>query len=588
VQDVNVSGKGLPQPVRVGSLELQLSPQAIRSNSFSASTGGTTVTAQFTLAEYTTPRSSLDLALRTVNARVGELLNIAQAYGVSAVDGMSGSGSITLDLRASGPLKNSAAMTYAGSGSLESATLNLPQLTQALQVRNASIRFSQDSMVLDNMAASLGQTNASGTLTLRNFAAPQVQFTLNADKINALEWQQMFSAGAPQKRAETRGLVPAAHAAGSEQGLLAKATGSGSLAIGTVLYDQLTLTNVRSNATLDRGLIRLSPITAGLYGGNEVGTIVVDARATPITYTVSSKLQQVDANKLLSAVSPLKQTLYGLLAANANTNFTATSSDQIARSLNGTLSLNLKDGKLANMDLLYELASIGKFLAFGRGAQPFTSIVQLTGNFDVRNGLARTDDLKAVINGGTLAATGTVNLADQSLNLRLTAVLSKAMSEQVGGTGIGGFMSTALANNKGELVIPVIVSGTFSQPRFAPDVQKLAEMKLQNLLPTSNNPAQLTTGILGAVLGGKKTGQATGEQGGVEGILGALAGQQKQQQQKQQQQQQEQPDGTQQQPARKQQQQDPLQQAVEGLFGQKKKQQQQQQPEQQQQDEQKK
>ena len=571
VQDVNVAGKGLPQPVRMGSVELQLSPQAIRSNSFSASTGGTTVTAQFTLAQYTTPKSNLDLTLRTVNARVGELLNIAQAYGVSAVEGMTGSGSITLDLRASGPLKDSAAMAYTGSGSLESASLNLPQLTQPLQVRNASIRFSQNSIVLENMAATLGQTNASGTFTLRNFAAPQVQFNLNADKINASEWQQMFSPAAPQKRAETLGLVPAAHAAGSEQSLLAKATGTGSLAIGTLLYDQLTLTNVRSTVTLDRGLIRLSPITADLYGGRELGAVIIDTRSTPTTYTVSSKLQQVDANKLLSSVSSLKQTLYGLLAANADTKFTATSSDQIARSLNGTVSLNLKDGKIANMDLLYELASIGKFLTFGRGAQPFTSIAQLTGNFDVRNGLARTDDLKATINGGTLAAAGTVNLADQSLNMRVTAVLSKVMSEQVGGTQVGGFMSTALANSRGELVIPVIVSGSFSQPRFAPDVQKLAEMKLQNLLPTSNNPGQLTTGILGAVLGGKKSGQASGEQGGLQGILGGLTGQRKQQQQQ---------PNAQQRPAGKQPQPDPLQQVMEGLLGQKKKQQPQQQQDQ--------
>jgi hypothetical protein len=223
------------------------------------------------------------------------------------------------------------------------------------------------------------------------------------------------------------------------------------------------------------------------------------------------------------------------------------------------------------MDLLYELASIGKFLTFGRGAQPFTSIAQLTGNFDVRNGLARTDDLKATINGGTLAAAGTVNLADQSLNMRVTAVLSKVMSEQVGGTQVGGFMSTALANSRGELVIPVIVSGSFSQPRFAPDVQKLAEMKLQNLLPTSNNPGQLTTGILGAVLGGKKSGQASGEQVGLQGILGGLTGQRKQQQQQ---------PNAQQRPAGKQPQPDPLQQVMEGLLGQKKKQQPQQQQDQ--------
>ena len=55
-----------------------------------------------------------------------------------------------------------------------------------------------------------------------------------------------------------------------------------------------------------------------------------------------------------------------------------------------------------------------------------------------------------------------MNLADQSLNLHVTAVLNKALSQNVGGTKVGGFMNTALANNQGELVIPVIVTGTFS------------------------------------------------------------------------------------------------------------------------------
>jgi hypothetical protein len=134
-----------------------------------------------------------------------------------------------------------------------------------------------------------------------------------------------------------------------------------------------------------------------------------------------------------------------------------------------------------------------------------------------------------------------VNLADQSLNLHVTAVLNKAISQQVGGTQVGGFMNTALANNQGELVLPVIVTGTFQHPQVAPDVQQIAQMKLHNLLPTSTNPGQLTTGILGAILGNKNQGAANGQQpagqqqkGGIGGILGALGGQQQQQQQQQQ------------------------------------------------------
>src|SRR6185369_1180410 len=132
--------------------------------------------------------------------------------------------------------------------------------------------------------------------------------------------------------------------------------------------------------------------------------------------------------------------------------------------------------------------------------EPFTQLVRMTGNFDISNGVARTNNLKAVIDAGTLAASGIVDLAQQKLNLHLTAVLSQEYSQSVGGTGIGGFLNTALANNKGELVIPVLVTGTFQEPVFAPDLEQVARMKLENLVPDISNPAGFTNGILGQIL----------------------------------------------------------------------------------------
>jgi hypothetical protein len=68
-------------------------------------------------------------------------------------------------------------------------------------------------------------------------------------------------------------------------------------------------------------------------------------------------------------------------------------------------------------------------------------------------------------------------------------------------------LNTVLANNQGELVIPVLVTGSMAHPVFAPDVQAIAKMNLNHLLPTSSDPAKLATGLLGSVLGG-----ATGQQ----------------------------------------------------------------------------
>jgi hypothetical protein len=63
--------------------------------------------------------------------------------------------------------------------------------------------------------------------------------------------------------------------------------------------------------------------------------------------------------------------------------------------------------------------------------------------------------------------------------------------------------------------------------RFAPDAQQIARMKLQNLLPSFGNPGGMTSGVLGAVLGGNKKGGQQQKPGGLGGILGALVGQQK-------------------------------------------------------------
>ncbi|HWR14250.1 MAG TPA: AsmA family protein [Terriglobales bacterium] len=533
--NVEITGGQIKQAVSVPQINLSLTPTAIDSNQFTARTGGTQLAVQFSLQNYTTQAPAMRATLQTNNANVGELLSIANAYGVTAVEGMSGSGQITLNLSAAGPLKNASAMVFNGSGSLQNASLNTPSLTKPLNVRNANMRFSQNSMTLDNLAVVLDQTTAGGNLSVRNFAAPQINFALHMDKLDLAAMQKIIvTAPETQKRASFS-LIPRAYAATQEPSLLSKAVGSGTISAGQILYDQIVLNDVKSQVSLNHGVIRLDPVTSTVYGGQQTGSIVLDTRQTPTAVAVNTKLQKVDANKLVSSVSSMKETLYGLLAANANTSFRAGGESNFAQSLNGQMSLDLSNGRIAKVDVLNQLASIGRFLnASAAPKQPFTDVTKLTGTFNVVNGVAETDNLRAVIPGANLAAAGTVNLANNALNMHLTAVLSKQFSDKVGGTGIGGFMQTALANNKGELVMPILVTGTTDAPRFAPDLQQVARMKLENLVPSFNNPSDLTTGILGAVLGKKGQQGTQQQQGGLGGILGAIAGKQGQQQQQQQ------------------------------------------------------
>ena len=125
--------------------------------------------------------------------------------------------------------------------------------------------------------------------------------------------------------------------------------------------------------------------------------------------------------------------------------------------------------------------------------------------------------------------------------MHLTAALNKQYSQSVGGTGVGGYLNTALGNKNSELIIPVIISGTMSHPVVTPDVQKLAEMKLNNIVPNA-------------------AGLLSGKSGGAGGIVGALLGGGQQQQQGQR-------AGKPAQPNQQQQQLNDLQNAIGGLLG---------------------
>lgn len=533
--NLSMSGKDLPQAVQVQNIDLVMTPQEIRSNPFAAKSRNTTVTAQFVLAQYTSPASRIDANIRTSNARLAELLNIARAYGVSAANGVSGDGSLSLDVRAVGPLKNMSAMTFSGTGALQNAELKSPNIAEPVKVANANLRFSQNGATLDNLAASIGQSNLKGNLTMKNFAAPQVQFALGVDKIVVAEWQKIFQTG-PAQRAAAESFwqfVSSAHAATPPDSFVNRVTGKGTLNAGSISYNELVMSNVKGNVVLDRGMIKLDPVTSELFGGSQTGAIAIDTRTTPVTYALASKLERVDANKLLSSISKLN-VLSGTLTANARTQFAAAEGTEISRTLNGRTSLNLANGKLANVDLLYQLANIGKFLTTGKAISQknFTSLVKLTGDFDVKSGVAQTNNLQAVTDAGTLAAQGIVNLVDQTLNMKVTAVLPKALSAQVGGSGVGGFMNTALANKNGELVMPVIITGSFQSPRIAPDLETIARMKLQNLLPTGANPGKLSSGILGSLLGNRQQNQSglpQSDRNGVQGVLDQLRGKRPQQ-----------------------------------------------------------
>src|SRR5439155_13897264 len=233
-RNLNISGGELREPVQVDAIQLALSPDAIQSNEFTAKTGRTSASAQFKLVGYTSDAPRIDAKLNTGNADVQELLRIAHAYGISAVQAVNGSGTVTINASVSGPINEPAQLAYSGTGSVRNVSLQIPSVANPVGVRTAELQFSGGGVNVSNLDANVGQTTAHGNLTATNFSAPQVQFALSANTINVAEWEQLFKVQpqaqppAQQPARPNTQVVKVTPKQGPEESLVSRMTGTGS------------------------------------------------------------------------------------------------------------------------------------------------------------------------------------------------------------------------------------------------------------------------------------------------------------------------------------------------------------------------
>lgn len=451
-KNVSASGGEIKEPVSTPEIDLAMTPQSIVSNNFEAKSGSTALNVAFTLTNYTTKDPVADVTLRSNGAQIAELLNIAKAYGVATAQGMSGTGTLTVDVHMHGDIAQPGSLIYAGSASINNAIISTPELTKPVSVRSANAQFSQNSVALTNLAAGVGSTNLTGTLSAKDFAAPVLQFALSADKIDTDELQSLV-ANTPAKSSSTQ-------TSSNQPSALQSATGGGTLAVNTIKAQEIVLTAVSTKVALNRGLITLSPLSANAFNGKINGTLTADVRQKISQCSINAKLSGMDANALLSAVSPVKNELFGSLNATTNLKFALVSSNELPKTLNGTVDFAVANGELKNVNILSEVAKVSKFLNASTAPSSSgssTALKQFSGTLNIASGVATTNNLKAVTDSGSLAANGSLNLVNEGIDMHMAATLGKG------------------------LTLPVLVTGTTSHMMFAPDMQGLAKMKLGNV-----------------------------------------------------------------------------------------------------------
>lgn len=458
IANLEVTGGKLSHPLRATTLALDLTPNKISAKPFSLQVGPTLVQAAFQLTNY----KIIDATISTKDAALQDLLAIAQ------VDDITGTGAVTLQVRATGPIANP---QLTGSGAITGADIQMPALQPNLKIDTAQIKFEAGSASVDNATFHVGKSNWQGSLKLRNFNHPQLTISLQADQLSNLEMQSWFQ---PAKgESKPIGIT-------------------GDIAVGKMQLNDLTFEGLKSGLTFRDKLLTLDPLSAAVYGGRLTGSATVNLQTQPPVFNLNTHLDRIEAEQLLAATTPLRKVVTGPLTAEAQLQFSPKPGEDFARTLAGTIQFQLTQGRLLPFNLLNEMSAIGKFMKTVSATNANTPFLGLKGRFQIDNGVAETQDLRLELDRAAALITGSLNLADQTLNLRMLTTFNKQFSDEVGGTKIGAFLSAAMSSPKGELLIPSLVKGTFSKPVFAPDAATLGRMKL-------SQPYGLQEGVQGII-----------------------------------------------------------------------------------------
>jgi AsmA protein len=219
----------------------------------------------------------------------------------------------------------------------------------------------------------------------------------------------------------------------------------------------------------------LAPVR--LYGGSGKADVTIDAAGAVPALDAKVMLASVAMRPLLVAaagVDRLDATGGVVLDVTAR----GDSPDALMHSLSGRGSMALVHGRVLGVDLGKTGRAVAAFLGGGRGGEDVTEFDSFDADFAIRNGVLETDDLRLA--GPVVHATGTgqVDLAGQTIDLRLNPKVA-----------IGGRADYA------DVVVPVTIAGPWSHPKTQADMKGSAVTGLLGNVITGRIP-------LGSLLGG--------------------------------------------------------------------------------------
>ena len=343
------------------------------------------------------------------------------------------------------------------------------ELKAALSASKLELLLEKRALKLDDLVLALNENHFKGFLELLDYQRPDVRFELSSERFDLDKLLGVSSASeAPAPQPEETPAPDVQIALPME--LLRSLKLDGRLAVGSLIAQGLTLSDIELKMTADKGILRLDPFTLNLYEGSFSSAIQINAQAQKPVYTVSKKLTGFKIGKFLTDFMG-DSMLYG--ETNLTLNLTSEGEwlSALKSSLNGDLSLALKDGSVKGINIRHSIDSARAKLRREDApalVEKKTDFSALSLSATIRNGVVSTDDLDMQAPLVRLGGKGSADLVQETVDYLLNAKLVSTFKGQQGGT----------ADELSGLTIPLAIRGSWLSPEIDIQLDELLKARL--------------------------------------------------------------------------------------------------------------
>ncbi|MBS0309248.1 MAG: AsmA family protein [Proteobacteria bacterium] len=332
-----------------------------------------------------------------------------------------------------------------------------------------------------NVRADLGKQNVAAALKgkldessfdakfgLTTFAKPAYNFDIDIDRIDADRYQGKPAEG---KSAAGGEASTAQASAPIDLSALQGLRANGTLKVGALKAVNLKLANVRADIRAADGVVSVSPLTAGLYGGSASGALSAGGGKAP-HFSVRQTLSGINVGPLLKDAIG-KEPIEGRGNVSLDIKTAGATIVQIKKALAGNAKLELRDGALHGVNIAQTIRNAKAKLGELRGnpapqngtagAAEKTDFSEMSASFQVADGVAHNEDLNMKSPLLRVGGKGDIDIGNDRLDYLVQATIVSNLQGQGG---------PELQAMKG-LTIPVRLSGPFSAIGYSVDFQGL-------------------------------------------------------------------------------------------------------------------